>query len=240
MDKSAEELAASRTAPMSKAVEEGNASMDKLRDLAIIQHFYQQPHVAGGPLAEYELPMRSIIRQVLGQNAEKEVPATELVNKFKTALAYEATRAFSNRPAVIELLGQMKVQPGTEMSDQAARYVLNLLQQDARLKIGIADLSMEKTDPTDFYYARKRYYKDHPLISPVTGNEISAESQSVKQLNTETNPETEFGILGKHVPGARNEIQKREQAAQPQPAQPLPYKLEEIEQELKHRGLMMP
>jgi hypothetical protein len=211
MDKSAEELAASRTGPMSKAVEEGNASLDKLRDLAIIQHFYDQPHVVGGPLAEYELPFRSALRQMMGQNVEKDVPASELVNKFKTALAYEATRAFSNRPAVIELLGQMKVQPGLEMSDQAARYVLNLLQQDSRLKIGIGDLSMEKTDPTEFYWAKKQYYKDNPLISPLTGQPISEKSRSVKQLNTETNPETEFGIAGQFVPGAQRELEKRAQ-----------------------------
>ena len=242
MNKSAEELATSRTSIMSKAVEEGNGALDKLRDLAVIQHFYSQPHVAGGPLAEYELPMRSVIRQVLGQNIEKEVPATEVVNKFKTALAYEATRAFSNRPAVIELLGQMKVQPGTEMSDQAARIVANLLQQDARLKIGLGDLAMEKTDPSEFYAAKRQYYRDHPLVSPLTGEPLSEKVQTAAQVGTETNPETAHGIAGQALPFIRQWTEPKERAPQAQPAAPQssPYAREDIEQELKRRGLMMP
>jgi lysozyme len=174
----------------------------KLQDISVLRDAYQQMHTPGGPAAETLMHLRSLYSQMVGSKEASAVPASELIQKFNTILSFEATRELTSRPALLELIMQSKANPGMQMNDVTAQYLLGLMQQKAMQDVDIGHMAAHTMDSREFFDKREKYFNEHPLMSPFTGKALKTRGDVQEDIANvmKGNPETAQGILGSANP----------------------------------------
>ena len=238
-----------REAVRGEALKRYATAPQEIQELSLMQHFYQQPHAPGGPLGEWDTKFRSFLNETFGQGAAEGVPASELIKKTNTLLGFKAATALTSRPAYMEVVAALQANPGEKLNDQTSVYLLDILRQQRMQDIQIGRLANDVQDPGDFIRMRDRFYEEHPLVSPFTGQKLQNggamkdELDKIWSSNRETRHGVDFGIGNagdlasgpKTAPGYIGRLATS--PGQPGATQPQ-HSREDIEGEMRRRGLL--
>jgi hypothetical protein len=139
---------------------------------------------------------------------KKGLAESEVVSKMNAQLASASAKAMTGRPTQFEFSSWMKNNPGLLTSKEGTTALLNVLHQTTQQELDVGKLARNKKNWENWSDVTDKYYKEHPLISPFTNKPMAA-----------------AGSPGNAAAGP---------AAAPQ----VPHSRQEIDAEMKRRGLM--
>jgi hypothetical protein len=128
------------------------------------------PNPAAGPLSHYYSGIARTIKELTGV----EVPGTtegQIIEKGGTMLAIHTAKELTSRPTQFDFKATMeKANPNLFQTKEGIGYLLNIQRQQHFQNVELSRLA-ESTPSKDWPKARDQYYKEHPLVSPLTGKE---------------------------------------------------------------------
>ena len=178
---SAEKLAEARAGPVATAIKNGDEAHAVINALNTMKDAYAvgEGVISGGPAGEIILSLKNLANQ-FGVPV-KGLTESQIINKIGTQLAFRATRKLSARPALLEVQMQVKANPGLGLNNEASKYMIDLMLQEATAEQALGRLASSVKDPAEWAGMKEKFYKENPLRSPFTGEPLSA-GESVKQL----------------------------------------------------------
>lgn len=185
------EVTASKSAeaifkPVAEAIDAGGKARSVIESLDIMADAYNAggKNISGGPLGEYVLTAKGAIAQMFGIEP-KGLTASNIINKTATQMAGKLTRELSARPALVEFTTYLKNTPGIMMNNQAAKYMISLLRQQEVAKEELGKLAMDvgSKNPRQWSEIKKKYYDEHPIVSPFTGAPLKTSAQAIAEIN---------------------------------------------------------
>lgn len=172
--------------PVAEAIDAGGKARSVIESLDIMADAYNAggKNINGGPLGEYVLTAKGAIAQIFGIEP-KGLTASNIINKTATQMAGKLTRELSARPALVEFTTYLKNTPGIMMNNQAAKYMISLLRQQEVAKEELGKLAMDvgSKNPRQWSEIKKKYYEEHPIISPFTGAPLKTSAQAIEEIN---------------------------------------------------------
>jgi hypothetical protein len=182
MTEGQKDLERGRAKIQTEAMEAGSKAPQTLQNLLTMRDAYDQGTLSGGSLAEHWLSARNAISEALGID-QKDLTASNIVEKLTTGLANNATRELSSRAAVQEVIMNLRASPGLRVNNESAVYLLDLLRQQEQQKIALGQLAAHTDSPKEFLAKQKEFYEQNPLVSPFTGKPIVNKDQSKEEID---------------------------------------------------------
>jgi hypothetical protein len=128
-----------------------------------------------GPGAESVLKMKQFLANV-GFDV-KGLPQTEVIQKMNAYLASEAAKQMTNRPSQMEFRAFMANNPGIMNSVQGTQILTDILRQTANQTLGLGKLGMNQRNWENWGDIEDRYFQQHPIRMPFSGNPASGQTQ---------------------------------------------------------------
>lgn len=171
--------------------------------------------ITTGPFAEYALKAKQAASSLFGIDMAG-VPEAEIAQKMGFGLATTAVKELTSRGTQMEFSRALQANPGLLMSPKGSMLMIDILKQTAHQDMDLAKMAQDKKNWGDWQGTVDKYYKDHPIISPLTGKPVGeadakelgvtaaqASSAPVGDGATATNPKTGETLIkkdGKWVP----------------------------------------
>ncbi len=179
------------TKPIGEAIDAGTKSQEVINVLDRMNDAYKSGGVPGGPAGTYVLKLKQLVNEFLpGTIPEKEVAAAEIVRKSTAELALKAIKEASSRGGTQrEFIAMLDNNPGIELSNTGAQYMINILTQQEKQKQAIGRIAATSKTAEDFYDRQQAYYANpkNALISPLTGKPLLGANvkEDVERLKAE-------------------------------------------------------
>jgi hypothetical protein len=140
-----------------------------------------------GPLGVPVQEFKKLMNQLFGVD----LPGTtngQVLQKGNTMLSIHVAKELGPRPTQFDFKQILANSPNLEMSPQAARYQLNIIEQQFKQNMELARMasSPEASDVNNWIKMRNDYYDSHPLLSPLTGKPLTDNSMIQNELGAGT------------------------------------------------------
>lgn len=179
--KTQEAMVTARMAPVTEAITAGQKVPTALQQLGTLRQALADPGLSTGVLGEQFQHMKSAFKQLTGVDLGG-VTAGERIAKINTALAFSATAEATKRPAWMEIQMQKLANPGLLNSVETSKYLVNVMEQEQRQKLALANIASNLNNPKEYAHERDVYYEHHPVLSPLTGKPLNDTAEANKDI----------------------------------------------------------
>lgn len=182
MVEDARETAKNRAAMAWKPIGEaqdrgGQKAQDVINVLDRMDTQYQTGKVSGGPAGPAVVKIKQLANEVWPGLLADGLTESEVVRKSTAELALKAIKDASSRGGTQrEFVAMLDNNPGIEMSNAGARYMIDILRQQAKQDQGIGALASQVKNAADWPRMLQEYYDNHPLISPITSKRLDGKA----------------------------------------------------------------
>lgn len=179
----AEEGAKATMAPLAEIGKEAKTSAQAINFLNLIEDTAKNygDKVTTGPFADSALKLKQAVNGVVGKDVMGDTAPAELMNKMNANLASAATAALTARGTQFDFKTFMESSPGLKNSIKGTVFLSNVLKQVHQQAL---DLNQKAQDPANWEnwaQVQADYYKNHPIVNPLTGHELRTTDSAVKE-----------------------------------------------------------
>jgi hypothetical protein len=161
------------------------AAPDTLKSLGLIEDNIRQlgPNLTFGPTAQISNEFRRVLANYAPSLAnEKALAGADMIEKLNLGLAGNLSKQLGINPSDIRLsVGSV---PGNEKSAKGTLALLDMMKQSQQKAVEVGALYHQYRNAgrlQDWGEARSQFFRDHPIINPVTHNPIQIDAQSAKE-----------------------------------------------------------
>jgi hypothetical protein len=174
--KLAEGGAESMAEPIKEARKAGVTAERAIQDLDIIEDTVRNtPNLTTGPTAEQWTKFRQAIRGTTGKDIgePKSLQSSEIIQKLNANLASAEVHALTQRGTQFDLYTYMKNNPGILTSREGTQFLTQIMRQIHQQDQGLDALANDKRNWENWPQAKRDYYKQNPIVNPITGNKFN-------------------------------------------------------------------
>ena len=155
----------------------GKPARDMLNDLTGIEDAIRAggDNIQYGPGAENWQKVKQVLSNYFPSSG---VGEADTIQKLNARLAAASVKQITNRGSQLEFRVMLQNNPGLLNSKAGTLAMINFLKQTTQQNLDLGRLAM-KASPDQWQDIEDKYYQEHPIKSPFTGQPLSADDRAV-------------------------------------------------------------
>lgn len=135
-----------------------------------------------GPTAEWTNNVKKIAANYTPGLMKDQLEAIASADSFDKMSAQLTSLLARGGGTDAQLFNNMRSVPGSHNSKEGAEALLKMTMQVADQQQALARATAGATDPQSYQTAKEKFYRENPVINPITNNPIAQDLQGQKQI----------------------------------------------------------